>query len=193
MQALRGFVRRNWFSLVVLATIALALARRNGYLLPAPSVPPSIAAGERPEAPPLVGEPLVPGPGRLEDYRGQLVLLSFWATWCPPCRAEMPSMQALYEAYRDRGLVVLAVSLDVQGRRVVAPFVEERKLTFPVLLDPRGRGQAAYGVGSIPTSFLVDRRGRIVSREVGAIDWSSAAARSVVERLLAEAVAAEGA
>lgn len=144
MQALRGFVRRNWFSLVVLAPIALALARRNGYLLSAP----------------------------LEDYRGQLVLLSFWATWCPPCRAEMPSMQ---------------------GRRVVAPFVEERKLTFPVLLDPRGRGQAAYGVGSIPTSFLVDRRGRIVSREVGAIDWSSAAARSVVERLLAEAVAAEGA
>lgn len=181
-----GFLRRNGVWLVTFAFLGLALARRSGYLLPAPSVPAATEAAERPEAPSIAGEPLEPGPSRLADYGGKVVLLNFWATWCPPCRAEMPSMQALYEAYRERGLVVLAVSVDVQGRSAVAPFIEARKLTFPVLLDPRSVAQSIYGVGAIPTSFLLDRRGRIVSREVGAMDWNSAAARSIVERLLGE-------
>jgi peroxiredoxin len=187
-----AFVRRNWFWLIVVAFLGFKLARQSGYFLPSPSLPTG-AQAERVSAPDIEAEPLVPGPARLSDYRGRVVLVNFWATWCPPCRAEMPSMQTLYEAYRDRGFVVLAVSGDSQGREVVGPFVGEYRLSFPVLLDPRQRAQLRYGVGAIPTSFVVDRRGRVVSREVGAVDWDSPAARALVERLLGEPAADDGA
>jgi peroxiredoxin len=187
-----AFVRRNWFWLIVFAFLGFSLARRSGYFLPSPSLPTTTRADRIP-APEIAAEPLEPGPARLSDYRGRVVLVNFWATWCPPCRAEMPSMQTLYEAYRDRGFVVLAVSGDSQGREVVGPFVGEYRLSFPVLLDPRQRAQLRYGVGAIPTSFVVDRRGRVVSKEVGAVGWDSQAARALVERLLGEPTADDGA
>jgi thiol-disulfide isomerase/thioredoxin len=73
---------------------------------------------------------------RLTDLREKVVLINFWATWCDPCRAEMPSMHALYQDYRDKGFEILAISIDVQGKDVVAPFVDAYGLTFPILLDP---------------------------------------------------------
>lgn len=106
---------------------------------------------------------------------------------------EANAPRRLHSSASRWGAVVLAVSVDVQGRAAVAPFIAERKLTFPVFLDPRSRPQAAYGVGALPTSILVDRHGRVVSRETGAVDWGSSAAHSVVERLLAEPVGAGGA
>jgi peroxiredoxin len=98
----------------------------------------------------------------------------------------MPSIEKLYQLYRERGLTILAISNDVSGRSVVEPFVRERGLTFPILLNPEGDVFAQYGVRGLPTSYVLDRRGRIVSGEVGARDWSAAAAREAVERLLAE-------
>ncbi len=95
-------------------------------------------------------------------------------------------MEKLHQAYRDRGLVILAVSPDPTGRSVVESFVRERGVSFPVLLDAEGESFAEYGGRGLPTSFLVDRRGRIVSTEVGAQDWDSTATRMVVETLLKE-------
>lgn len=123
---------------------------------------------------------------RLADLRGQVVLINFWATWCAPCRTEMPSMNALYRDYRDRGFEILAISIDTQGTDVVAPFVAEYGLAFPVLLAPPddvGSRQLAQG---IPITYLLDRHGRIAGREMGAKNWNSPTMRRLLEGLLAE-------
>jgi peroxiredoxin len=125
---------------------------------------------------------------RLSDLRGQVILLNFWATWCSPCRLEMPSMQALYQDYRDRGFAILAVSSDGQGAEVVAPFVEAYGLTFPVLLDPQNVVGMRLRVQGIPTSYLLDKQGRIAGQEMGAKNWHSAKMRRLIETLLAEEV-----
>lgn len=123
---------------------------------------------------------------RLADYRGRVVFLNFWATWCVPCREEMPSMEQLYRRYKDRGLVVLAISVDAEGAKVVVPFVKELKLTFPIGLDPRMTLAQQYGVLGIPSSFLVDQKGRLVALALGPRDWDSKTARAVIESLLAQ-------
>jgi peroxiredoxin len=123
---------------------------------------------------------------QLSALKGKVVLLDFWATWCPPCRAEMPSMETLYQAYQEQGFVILAVSSDVQWAAVVQPFMAQYRLSFPSLLDTTGRVHALYGVRSIPTSYLLDRHGRVVSREIGARNWANAEARALVASLLNE-------
>jgi len=123
---------------------------------------------------------------RLSHFRGQVVLLNFWATWCPPCRAEMPSMETLYQTYRDQGFVILAVSSDVQSIAIIQPFLEQYRLSFPVLLDPKGQVTGTYGVRSLPTTYLLDRQGRVVSREIGARNWANAGAQALIAALLEE-------
>jgi peroxiredoxin len=123
---------------------------------------------------------------RLADLRGQVVLVNFWATWCYPCRTEMPSMQALYQDYRHKGFEILAVSSDVQGKDTVAPFVEAYGLTFPVLLDPQNVVGNRLLVQGIPMTYLIDKQGRIAGREVGAKHWNSAKMRGLLDALLAE-------
>jgi len=121
---------------------------------------------------------------RLGDFKGKVVFLNFWATWCEPCREEMPSMERLHRAYKDRGLVVLAISLDLQGASVVRPFVKKFALTFPIGLDPKMAVRETYGVWAVPSTFLIDRRGKRVLFANGARDWDSKAAHAVVEPLL---------
>jgi peroxiredoxin len=97
----------------------------------------------------------------LADLRGKVVLVNFWATWCPPCRKEMPDMDALYRRFRDQGLVVLAIS--DEEAPVVRKFLDEHPYTFPILLDPGGTVKNAYLVQGIPNSFVYNREGRIVA------------------------------
>jgi len=99
----------------------------------------------------------------LSDLRGQVVIINFWATWCPPCRAEMPALQKVYEQYRDQGLTILAVNQQESNQRV-ADFTGQFGLTFPILMDRDGRVFARYRVTALPTTFFVDREG--VIREV---------------------------
>ena len=102
----------------------------------------------------------------LSDLNGEVVLINFWATWCPPCRAEMPAIQEVYEEYRDQGFTVLAVNQrESQGR--VAAFMDELGLTFPVPLDREGRVSARYRVNALPTTFFVDRAGIIRDVTIG--------------------------
>ncbi len=176
----------NIFFVAMLLVVGFGLARRQGIFLDSPSVE-GRPQDERSVTAPDFGLPSLAGPMiRLSDHQGKVILLNFWATWCPPCRAEMPSMEKLYQAYRDHGLVILAISSDVGGKPVVEPYVQERGLTFPILLDPEAEVFAQYGVRGLPTSYLLDRRGRVFSADVGARDWSGKVAREVVERLLAE-------
>lgn len=119
-----------------------------------------------------------------EDFRGRVVLLNFWATWCPPCRREMPSLERLYQEFKDEGFVVLAISEDIQGERVVAPFMKENGLTFPALLDPEKRAFRLYDIRVIPTTYLIDRDGKLVSRAFGAREWDGAEGKGYMARLL---------
>lgn len=114
----------------------------------------------------------------------KVVLLNFWATWCPPCRKEMPSMEALYRAYKDRGLVVLALSQDQASSQEVKAFVDALKLSFPVWHDRDGLVGRQYSVPGVPASYLIGRDGRIAYRVLGEYDWFSPEARAVVESLL---------
>jgi len=100
----------------------------------------------------------------LRDLRGKTVLVNFWATWCPPCRKEMPDLQALYDKYKDQGFVVLAIS-DEEATKV-APFIGERKITYPVLLDPGGKVAQLFRVDGIPKSFVYDRNGKLAAQSI---------------------------
>ncbi len=121
----------------------------------------------------------------LGDYAGKLVLLNFWATWCLPCREEMPGMQRLWQQYRERGFTVIAVAAD-DDREEVARFVANTSLDFPVVMDGDGRIRRQYEVVGLPMSYLIGRDGRLSGRLLGSRDWHSKEALALIESLLAE-------
>jgi len=109
----------------------------------------------------------------LSDHRGKVVLVNVWATWCPPCRQEMPSMQSLYEKFKDENFKILAVSIDSEGRAAVAPFMLKMNLTFPALLDPGETIRPLYGITGVPESFIIDKQGILVEKIIGPINWAT--------------------
>jgi len=130
---------------------------------------------------------------RLSDLEGEVILLNIWATWCPPCREEMPSMQRLHERLGPEGLHIVAVSIDAplglfdRGGNVggnVESFVEEMKLTFPIWLDPSGEVQRTYRGTAVPESFVIDRNGMIQKKHPGALEWDSDAMVDLFTRLM---------
>lgn len=132
-------------------------------------------------APNLAGEEVA-----FADHLGEVVLINVWATWCGPCRVEMPPIQGIYNRFRDQGFTVLAVSIDTGPgyTEKVDEFVREFGLEFPVLLDPESRiGQVLQTIG-VPETFVLDRGGRIVKRWIGATDWDSEANRALITELL---------
>lgn len=104
----------------------------------------------------------------LNDFKGKKVLLNFWATWCPPCRAEMPDIEKLYQENKDSDLVVLAVNLG-EDKQTVKSFIDKNKYNFTILLDSNEDIATKYNIVSIPTSFFIDKEGNIVSKKVGAM------------------------
>lgn len=123
----------------------------------------------------------------LTDYRGDVVVLNIWATWCIPCRTEMPSIQALHAALAPKGLRVVAVSVDDAGsEQKIRDFVKEYGLTFEVLHDQAGVIQGIYRTTGVPETFVIDRKGVIRKKWIGEDDWASAGNRRLLEQLLAE-------
>lgn len=123
----------------------------------------------------------------LSSLRGQPVLINIWASWCTPCRAEMPAMQRIFDAYQDRGFTILAVNATNQDSPENAlDFASEHNLTFPILMDSSGAVSRAYQVRSLPTSFFVDREGIIQEIVIGG-PMSEALLQTRVENLLQEA------
>lgn len=100
----------------------------------------------------------------LRDLQGKVVLVNFWATWCPPCRKEMPDLDALYDKFKDQGFVVLAISDEEVAK--VAPFIGDRKISYPVLLDPGRKVNDLFIVEGIPKSFVYDRSGKMVAQSI---------------------------
>jgi len=110
----------------------------------------------------------------LSDYKGKIVFLNFWATWCPPCRKEMPSMESLQNKFGTEDFVILAVATDRKGADLVRPFVEEKKLSFKVLIDDKSDVADAYGVIALPTTYIIGRDGIIIELVRGGAEWDDA-------------------
>jgi peroxiredoxin len=126
----------------------------------------------------------------LSDYRGQVVMVNVWATWCLPCRVEMPSIEALHQAYAQKGFKVLAVSVDDPGHgETIRAFARQYKLSFEILHDPEKKIVEEYDILGYPETFIIGRDGVIRKKLLSATDWNSPEHRALVERLLAEPAA----
>ena len=131
--------------------------------------------------------PVVSPPGTGENLsisalKGKVVFLNFWATWCGPCRSEMPSMESLYNLYKEKGLEILAVNNGEEQEQVLA-FLRNNGLSFTAVLDADSKVSASYGIQAIPTSFLIDREGKIIARIVGSLNWDTPKIRNAIEQL----------
>jgi peroxiredoxin len=100
----------------------------------------------------------------LKEQRGKVVVLNFWATWCPPCRKEMPDLETLYQEFKDQGLVILAISDEDAGK--VKPFIAQQKVTYPILLDPGRKVNELFQIQGIPKTFVYDRNGKLVAQSI---------------------------
>lgn len=120
----------------------------------------------------------------LSELRGQAVIVNLWATWCPPCRAEMPALQQLYEEFKAEGLVILAVNMTYQDAPLnIVPFINEYELTFPILLDETGEVAQLYQLRSLPSSYFINRAG-IISEVIIGGPMSEALLRTRIEKIL---------
>jgi peroxiredoxin len=124
----------------------------------------------------------------LEAWTGKLVILNFWATWCTPCTVEMPSLERLWRAYRDRGLVVVGVSVDRGApRALIDPYLKNLGLTFPILLDPNMQTANSWKVPGVPATFVIRQGGDVAGMVVGLREWDSREMRALLESLLSSA------
>jgi peroxiredoxin len=122
----------------------------------------------------------------LGGLKGSIVFVNFWATWCPPCQSEIPSLKALYEKLKGKGLVILGVDV-AEPAAVVGKFAKEKEMTFPILLDTKSSVGMVYASQSIPVTYVIDRSGNVLARKVGfdGVAWDSPENVSLFERLLA--------
>lgn len=181
MNAAPMHARARRAALPVLPALALALAAACGG--PADYRP--IATGDR--APAYAATTLAGDTVSLEGLRGQAVLLNIWATWCPPCREEMPELQALEEEYGPRGLRVVGVSIDGRGAEdAVRHFLEDYGIGFTILHDPDERVARAFRTAGVPETFLIGRDGRIAGRWIGMLKPDDPSIRERIEKALAE-------
>jgi peroxiredoxin len=120
----------------------------------------------------------------LSDLRGKVVLVNFWATWCGPCRIEMPAMERLYRNFDRKDFEILAVSTDAQGVTVTRPFQQANQLTFPILHDADFRVGLSYGARTLPMTFMVDRQGIVRHQIFGARDWEASEAHQLIRMLM---------
>ena len=135
------------------------------------------------KAPDLLLMDLDGNPHNIADYRGKVVLVNFWATWCPPCRNEMPSMQRVWDKLKDKGFVILAVDVGEDADSII-PFTMEYDLEFPILLDKSDKTARAWKVRGMPTSFLVDKQGNIIYQALGGREWDDAKIVKIIQSLI---------
>jgi cytochrome c biogenesis protein CcmG/thiol:disulfide interchange protein DsbE len=182
-------IGRNRFAILLGAAGLAAAALVTGKRILGNEISP-LGVGD--EAPDFRAVTLDPAPREksLAQYRGEVVMINIWATWCLPCRVEMPSIEQLHRAYGPRGLKVIAVSVDEPGtEKQIRDFVKQYGLTFEILHDPKGqRGEVArlYQTTGFPETVIIGRDGLIRKKLMGASDWNSPMNRDLVARLLEE-------
>ena len=119
----------------------------------------------------------------LKDYRGKVVFLNFWASWCEPCRGEMPAMDKLYREFKAKGFEILAVNVKDKQEDALK-MLKALKISYPVALDPDGEIGLLYGAWAMPSTYLIDRKGVVLARMWGPADWYSPAARNLIKTLV---------
>lgn len=134
--------------------------------------PPSFAGENLPVDAPQFNVPSLDGGQlNLDQYQGKYLLVNFWATWCGPCKVEMPSLESLYRKFKHRNFAMIAISNDIFGAQVVQPYIQSQNYSFPVGLDPKLKVSNQFGVISLPTTFLIDPQGKIIGVLNGAENW----------------------
>ena len=183
---LRSNIYRFFPFIIIVLAVAFLLERQKSPSLRPPEMEVNTLDIRSPESrtfalPDLSGKTV-----HLSDFKGRVVLLNFFATWCPPCREEMPSLEEAFQAKKDKGFVVLGIAGDTQGKEIVEPFMKDYGLTFPVLLDPENQVFKQYFVRGIPVTYLLDKYGRIAGMYPGEADWNSDKAQALIDHLLQE-------
>jgi cytochrome c biogenesis protein CcmG/thiol:disulfide interchange protein DsbE len=177
--------RQQWGALAgVVAALGLAFVIGNHFIGREFAL---VTIGSR--APDFQAETIAarPVPKSLTDYRGNVVLLNIWATWCAPCRVEMPSLESLQRDFGPQGLHILAVSIDSAGTdSTIQAFVRQYGLTFDILHDASGKIQDTYQTTGVPETFVIARDGVIRKKVIGADDWASEGNQSLIAQLLRE-------
>jgi len=178
-------MRRGVLASAFAITLALLLPLAVAIASPEAMKALGILEMRQPTAAPDVGMPTLAGTRlAMKDLRGKLVLVNFWATWCVPCQWEMPLMESLYQAYKDRGFVILAISIDQGDVDRVRAFVKDRKLTYPVGLDPSHEVARRFGITGLPATLLVAPDGYIKGVTYGPKEWDGTEARALIASLL---------
>ena len=165
---------KRWLTAVAMSLVLMTGAHAAGFEA-RPATP----------APELKAHDLKGVPRTLVDYRGKVVLLNFWASWCPPCLREMPSLERLRTRMAGRPLEIVALA-SAEAQDDVTPYLARMKLGFPVLLDPDGDNTRRWKVFALPTSFVLDAEGRVRYVLTGPTEWDEGEALKVIESLLAE-------
>jgi len=120
----------------------------------------------------------------IKQFKGKVIFLNFWATWCGPCKEEMPSLEVLHRQFKEKNFVLLTISVDYEGIKPVQEFINKHQYTFPVLLDPKGETLDLFEVKGIPTTFLIDKKGKMVGKAIGPRDWKSVEVVSLLNFLI---------
>jgi len=161
--------RRSWITGGLTGLTAVLI----GCVANRPAAPPKVKlAGERKEAPPFELKDETGQLVKLADFKGKVILLNFWATWCGPCKIEIPWFIEFEQKYRDKGLAVVGVAMDDEGWEVVKPYAEKNKINYRNLLGNNQTADLYGGVESLPTSFIIDQDGRIAKVHVGLVSKS---------------------
>jgi peroxiredoxin len=122
----------------------------------------------------------------LSDYRGKVVVVNIWATWCPPCVDEMPSLEKLYREFEAENFAILAVSIDSGGIEAVAPFMKKHALTFSALIDPQAAIRTGYKTTGVPETFIINKQGILVKKVIGPLNWAAPEVKRYIRKLLQE-------
>lgn len=170
---------KKWLMVVCCSLLLVAGCSKEGSQ-PARGAKPL----EKHKAPEISVVALDTTPLTLESLKGKVVLLNFWATWCPPCREEIPSMMKLNQAMVGKPFQMVCVSVDEGGKQAVQEFFKTTGFSLPVYLDPTGQTAAAYGLTGVPETFIIDKQGVIAKKVIGGLDWASPEVIAFLEGLM---------
>ena len=168
---------------LVLAALLLAAAPVHAQQPDYSSIPQLQQIKEHPQAPDFTLPDPAGKPRSLKEYRGKVVMLAFWASWCPYCREELPAMERLYREFKGKGLEIVGINIKDKRDEALA-LVKKNQLTYPVLMDPEGEIGLLYGAFSTPTVYLIDRKGAVLARMWGPAGWYSPEARKLIAALV---------
>ena len=169
------------FIILISFTLSLSLERRREELFLKIGIQP--IKGDK-KAPNFCLEDLKGKKSELNNFKGKVIFLNFWATWCGPCKEEMPSMEILFQQFKEKDFVFLSISVDYEGRKPVKEFIEKQRYTFPVLLDPKCDVLDLYEVKRIPTTILIDKNRKVIGKVTGPMNWKSQEVFSLLNILL---------